>query len=303
MRSVSALALLAVAALLSGCEPSPPRAERASVVATIFPLGDLLARMAGGAVPVETLLPPRASPATWEAAPRQIRTLSRARGVVSVGAGLDAWVEELIPSDRDLPRLRITDGLALRATTHDHGPAEAHPEGEAGDPHVWLDPLLVRDRILPRMEAFLSALAPDHATGIGVRAAALADSLTALDAEIRAVLAEAPGRRFVATHDAWTYFAGAYGLESVGSVYERPGHEPSVRGLARLVRAARAAGLASVLAEPQLAATAARALAAELGVGVTVVDPLGGPGLDGRESYFEMMRFNARAFREALGGP
>ena len=67
--------------------------------------------------------------------------------------------------------------------------------------------------------------------------------------------------------------------------------------------AAREAGIPSVLTEPQLAATAAEALAEELGVGITLADPLGGTGVEGRDSYFAMMRFNARAFREALGAP
>jgi zinc transport system substrate-binding protein len=69
------------------------------------------------------------------------------------------------------------------------------------------------------------------------------------------------------------------------------------------VETAREAGVTTILAEPQLASTAAEALADELDVEVRVVDPLGGPGVEGREDYFQMMRFNARAFREALGGP
>ena len=95
------------------------------------------------------------------------------------------------------------------------------------------------------------------------RSAALADSLTALDAEIRAQLAGLPQRGFIATHEAWDYFAIRYDLRDLGSVYEGPGHEPSARGLARLVDAALGEGLRAVLSEPQLAETAARALADE----------------------------------------
>jgi zinc transport system substrate-binding protein len=133
-----------------------------------------------------------------------------------------------------------------------------------------------------------------------LRAAAWADTLSALDSEIRAGLAGAASRGFIATHDAWSYFAARYKLEPIGSLYERPGHEPSARGLAELVDAARATGLAAVLAEPQLAETAAMALAGEIGADVIVVDPLGGLGIEGRESYPEIMRFNARSFARAL---
>ncbi len=292
-------ALLAFVA--AGCDaPRPSGSGGAELVATVFPVADLLARVAGPGVEVATLLPPRASPSTWEATPAQIRTLGGARGVVSVGAGLDAWVDGLVPDD-GVRRLRLTDGMDLLHGGHDHARGAAD-DAEGGDPHVWLDPLLVRDEVLPRLTAFVGALYPDSAAAVARRASALADSLTALDGAIRATLAEAGGRRFVSTHDAWGYFARAYGLESVGSVYERPGHEPSARGLAGLVRRAREAGIPSVLAEPQLASTAAEALAAELGAGVTVVDPLGGPGLDERDGYLALMRFNARAFREGLGG-
>jgi ABC-type Zn2+ transport system substrate-binding protein/surface adhesin len=57
------------------------------------------------------------------------------------------------------------------------------------------------------------------------------------------------------------------------------------------------------LSEPQLAGTAARALADELGADIVLVDPLGGPGLPGRTRYLEMMRFNALSFSRALGQP
>jgi ABC-type Zn uptake system ZnuABC Zn-binding protein ZnuA len=302
-------AFLAVA-LASACGGASPAVEGPDVVATVFPVAELTGRLAGRNVAVSTLLPPRASPASWEPSPGQIRTLRSARGVVSVGAGLDAWVEELLPGGTVL-HLRLTRGMRLRDTGHPAGPDGDGPGGTrtagpgetgVGDPHVWLDPLRVRDRILPALTGFLAGLFPAESDGVRARAAALSDSLTALDAEIRRLLADVPERRFVATHDAWGYFAEAYDLRPLGSVYERPGQEPSARGLARLVERARAAGVTTILTEPQLASTAAEALAAELGVEVRVVDPLGGPGVEGREDYFEMMRFNARAFREALGG-
>jgi len=282
-----------------GCAPvETPRGNVPVVVVTIFPVADLAARVAGDALRVETLLPPRASLHTWEATPGQIRMLHRAAGYVTVGGGLDGWLEGLGEDTPGLATLRLTDGLTLRRSHN------AHEGDETGDPHVWLDPILVRDELLPRLTAFLAGLVPEaQAAGVRARGAAMADSLTALDAEIRGRLAGLPRRGFIATHEAWTYFAERYDLHDLGSLYEGPGHEPSAKGLARLVDAARATGLGAVLTEPQLAETAARALADEVGAEVVLVDPLGGPGLPGREGYFDLMRFNARAFARALGNP
>jgi zinc transport system substrate-binding protein len=263
------------------------------VVVTIFPVADLVAKVGGDAIRVETLLPPRASVHTWAATPGQIRALDHAAGYVSVGGGLDGWLDDAVEGVPGLRTLRITDGIHLART------ARGGEEG-TGDPHVWLDPILVRDSVLPRLTAFLVDLAPTHEAGLRARADALRDSLTALDADIRRTLAGAK-RSFIATHDAWSYFADRYDLRQLGSLYESPGHEPSARALAGLVDAARAAGVGAVLSEPQLAGTAARALAGELDVDVVVVDPLGGPGIEGREGYLQLMRFNARAFARALG--
>jgi len=264
------------------------------VVVTIFPVADLVAKVGGEAIRVETLLPPRASVHTWAATPGQIRDLNHAAGYVSVGGGLDGWLDDAAKDVPGLRMLRITDGIHLARAAH------GKEEG-TGDPHVWLDPILVRDSILPRLLAFLVELAPTREAGLQARADALRDSLTALDRDIQRTLAGAKQRSFIATHDAWSYFADRYGLRQLGSLYESPGHEPSARGLAGLVDAARAAGVGAVLSEPQLAATAARSLARELGVDVVVVDPLGGPGIEGREGYLQLMRFNARAFARALG--
>lgn len=293
------LAAALAAATASACAPSPSEGGPALVVATIFPIADLTARVGGDAIRVQTLLPPRASVHTWEATPAQIRSLSRARAYITVGGGLDTWLEDMGADTPGLRTLRLTDGMALRRSEEGH----EHEGEDTGDPHVWLDPILVRDEIVPRIRDLLIALVPAQESGIRTRAQALADSLTALDSDIRSTLADRKVDGFIATHDAWSYFAERYGLVSLGNLYPSPGHEPSARGLARLMDAARASGVGAVLSEPQLSETAGGALAVELGVGVVTVDPLGGAGVEGRDSYLDLMRFNARAFARALGAP
>lgn len=286
----------------SACAPEVPEPGPPLVVVTIFPIADLTAMVGGDAVRVETLLPPRASLHTWEATPGQIRSLGRAEGYVTVGGGLDGWLEGLGADAPGLRTLRLTDGMTLRRAQeeHPHGSEEA---AGTGDPHVWLDPIRVRDEMLPRITEMLVQLVPGHEADVRARGSALADSLTALDAEIRLRLTARRRDGFVATHDAWSYFAERYGLRPLGNLYEGPGHEPSARGLARLVDTGRAAGLRAVLSEPQLSETAARTLAGEIGAEVVMVDPLGGPGLADREGYLQLMRFNALAFARALGIP
>jgi len=297
------LLLAPLVAWASGCarDADPAGARRAEaarplVVASIFPLGDLAARVGGDAVRVQVLLPPRASPSTFEPTARQVASLSGAAAYLFVGGGMDRWAEVLVPAGPEAPVVRVTEGLALRDEEEHRG------EGETGNPHVWLDPVRVRDELLPRIASALVAAAPGEAGAIAERRAALADSLTALDAEIRKTLEDVPSRAFVSTHGAWTYFAERYDLVPLGSVYGSPGREPSSRGLARLVEAARRAGVRAVFVEPQLGEAGTRAVAGELGLDVHLLDPMGGAGQAGRDDYLSLMRFNARQMAKALGG-
>lgn len=281
-------------AILAGCADTRTATgsdTRPVVAVSLHPIASLVRAIGGDAVVVRTLLPPGAHPDTYETTPRMAESLTGADLVVRVGGGADAWLGEDRPGT-----LVLTRGMRLLQQA-DHDPDHA-----TGNPHVWLDPVLVRDSLLPRLADALTEVAPDSAHAIRERTRAFADSLTALDAEIRTLLRDVPSRGFIAAHPAWDYFAARYDLEQVGVVQRSPGAELGTRELARLVDAARTRGVVAVIAEPQLGRAGVEALADELDVRVEVADPVGGAGLAGREDYLSLMRYDARAFARALGG-
>lgn len=294
---------VAVVLVIAGCAsrdaPPPPTGSR--VVASIFPVADLLRFLAPEGTSVEVLLPPGASPATFEPGPQAVRSLAAARAVVLVGAGLDPWVRGIVEGAGEARFLEITEGIALLDEAHGH---EGSLHG-GGNPHIWLDPILVRDSVLPRLAALWIALEPGAEEWIGLRARMLADSLTALDAEVRDLLGPDSGAAFISSHAAWGYFARRYDLREVGVVFESPGNEPSPRALAAMLEEARRIEARAVFAEPQFGTAPVEALAGELGVRVGVLDPLGGPEAPGRSTYFALIRFNAAQFEQgfrATGG-
>lgn len=192
----------------------------------------------------------------------------------------------------------------------DHEGEEGHaerPAGHAGhahgvlgeDPHWWLSPVLAARSLGPIAEAFAS-VDPIQAEAYRSRARATAASLEALDREIAAQLAPLRGRRFVSAHRAWVYFAERYGLVEAASIEPVPGREPSPRELKALVAEGRRGGLGRLFTEPQFPPAAARVVAREAGLELTLVDPIG--GVAGRATYPELMRFNAEAFRRGLSG-
>jgi len=282
------VAVLAAVLAAAGCrDHGEPDAggSRPVIAVTIFPIADLTRELSGPAAEIVTVLPPGASPHTFEPSPALARQLARARLIIAVGAGLDDWAGDLARGAQ-VHRVTVTDGIAL----------------VDGNPHVWLDPILIRDQLVPRVVDALIAIAPASADGIRTRGADYQGELTALDAELRAQLAHLTSRAFLASHPAWTYFAARYDLDEVGVVYKAEGREPSPRELADLVVRARRAGVRAVFTEPQLGDLGVRTLADELDATVRTLDPLGGAGVPERGSYLELLRYDARIFVDALGG-
>lgn len=294
---------LLLAAAVAGLGPVASAAQTdVSVVATIHPLGEIVKEVGGSLVSVHTILPPGASPHTFEPRPAHVRAIADAQLFVAVGEGLDDWALTLARSAGRLHVLLVAErvkdaGLGLPYDENDRGHDHAH--GEI-DPHVWLDPILVKDVIAPAVAGELMTLLPQHADEIRQNLSRFAKELERLDAWTRDRLAPWPGASFISYHSAWGYFARRYGLEQLASVADFPGQEPSARWIAQVVRTARQLGVKVIFAEPQLSPKAAETIAREIGGQVLLLDPIGGEGLVGRESYVDLMRYNTEMLVQAL---
>lgn len=293
------------------------------VVVSIHPYADLARQIAGDAAEVTTLLPAGASPHAYDPSPSQATALARA-DVVVMNGGIDAWLERLVDATApNAAHLVILEAIAFTPVEmHEHQdgeetvehtePQDAHGDEQAEghddasaegsdlffvNPHVWLDPTLAARAVTAMAETFAS-VAPTRAATFRANAEALVTELIALDAELAALLAPAAGAPFVPFHDAWPYFAQRYGLEIVVSLEPFPGREPSPRYVADAVALVRAAGALAVFGERQLNPRPAEVVAESAGVGLVILDPIG--GAPGPERYQDLMRENARKIVEAL---
>ncbi len=300
MRRRCFLPVLLVGAALLGLAFARPDAHAADpalrVVTSIPPLAMIVSDLGGRRVAVRSILPPGADPHTFEPKPSDALAITQADVIVVLGSPIDSWIGKAIgpSSGAAVVRLDAGEGDVAADDHHDHA-------GHHDDPHVWLDPLWVRDHAVRPLQRALADADPAGAAQYGEAARRVSEAMTDLDDDIRSAFAGAVTRSFLAWHPAWDRFAERYGLHSIGSVGEVAGREPSVRAMIDAIRAARAAGVRAVLVEPQVEARQARVLADELGVAVVLVDPLGDPTSLERSTYRLMMLFNANAFARALG--
>jgi ABC-type Zn uptake system ZnuABC Zn-binding protein ZnuA len=279
------------------------RAERLRVAATIFPLADLARQVGGERVTVVTLLPANASEHSFEPTPSLMRQVRGTRLLVKVGANLDPWADRLLRGQGSLPATVVaTEGVRLLPVAQQQllQKRHDHDHGQGDDPHVWLDPVTVRDSLVPRLVAAMSRLSPSDAPLFRANGDRLRRDLTQLDQEFRNTVAALPRRDFIALHSAWGYLAQRYGLRQIAAVEAFPGKEPSARYLAALISLARRQGVRTIFAEPQLSDKAARTIAAEIGGSVLLLDPVGGERVAGRNSYLGLMRHNLATIKAGM---
>lgn len=326
-------AALLVILLGAGCAPEEAAVEEEEavlkIVTTIYPLADIADQVGGDKVEVSHLLPAGASPHTYEPTVEQARMVERADVFLYVGADLDNWAVNMTEAaGPELAVINMSEQVEIIEATRyleveDNGPErdghdhhngceenhDDHDHHEHGDcdhdhgpedPHFWLDPLIVRDAIVPAIFNKLVELAPEDEDYLTRRHEEYQSELTVLHEEIEAATAGFSRHSFIAFHSAWQYFAERYGLEEVAVIAQFPGQEPSAGWIADLVELIKEKEIGAIFTEPQFSPELAERIAEESGTEVMVIDPLGGEEIPGRESYLDMMRFNLSVFKEAL---
>ena len=268
--------LVACCLLLVACGPPPSGSDgRIGVAVSVPPQGWLVERIGGDLVDVRVLVPPGASPHSHRPSDRDLAELRRCRVYFRTGVPAErgGWLERLTasggPQVVDLRRglVAIDDDHAH----HDHHDHHHHEHDHGVDPHIWLDPAMLRVQAAG-IHAVLATLDPDHATDLSQRHAALERDLATLEAELDQRLAPHRGRAFAVYHPAWTRFAAAHGLRQLS--VETAGGEPGDAELTALQQELRTAAITTLFVQPQIHGRSAERVAQALGLELRTLDPL-----------------------------
>ena len=171
-----------------------------------------------------------------------------------------------------------------------------------GDPHMWLTVPNAMVYVRNITDGLVAA-DPDNAAAYRERAEAYLAELQALDEEVRAAIAGIPQdhRVLIVYHDAFQYFAAEYGIELAAAVLPAsPSQQASAAAVAEIIEIVGDREVGAVYREPQFAAAALEAIAEEAGVRVLTL--YSAAFTDEVDSYVELMRENAKALVDGLGG-
>jgi len=277
--------------------------EKISVIASIFPVADMVKQVGGMYVDVTTVIPPGASPHTYEPKPSLLKKISEARVFFMIGAGLELWAGKFVRlSKNQLHTVKLSEGISLiKLSKHHHVGDEDILDTESGfaNPHIWLDPNIAK-LMVNKIVSVLCKIDNKHMEYYEKRGSAYLDKLDELHCLISSTVEKFKIRKYVCFHPAWDYFARQYGLESVGVIEAAPGRSPTPRSITKIVSLIIKHDIRAVFAEPQLNPKVAEVIANEANVKVLFLDPMGGSDVKGRNSYFDLMKYNLKVLQEAM---
>lgn len=312
MRTWIFLVLLATWLSAAGCAPAATPAAgdgKLQVVATTTIVGDVVQQIGGDAIDLAVLLPVGADPHSFDPAPADVVTISKADVIFINGAGLEAFMAQLLQNATSTASVvEVSAGIELiNQEAHADEEADAdeeHHEHTGGDPHTWTDPNNVIIWV-DNIAAELSRLAPAHADQFAANAERYRQELQTLDTWVRAQVELIPeaNRKIVTDHAVFGYFAQRYGFEQVGAVIPsfNTMAEPSAQDIAALEDAIRTLGVKAVFVGRTVSPDLARRVADDTGARLVPVytGSLGEADSDAA-TYPDFIRANVNAFVQAL---
>jgi len=274
------------------------------VVASFSILADMVREVGGSHVEVSALLGPNADSHVFDPTPADAKRIAAARLVVVNGLGFEGWLDRLVKaSGYRGPIVIASQGVQLSAALKEphphvnntHGHVHAHPPG-AADPHAWQS-LSNAERYVQTIRGALTAALPAQAVDFEKNAEDYIKRMRALDQSIKIRIAEVPPerRRVIISHDAFGYFAAAYGVKFYPLQGMATGSEPSAAEIVRIVDQIKKNKVSAIFTEnisdPRALARIAKDSGASIG-GVLYADALTEPGT-AADTYLKMYEHNA----------
>lgn len=280
-------------------------AQPLRVVATTGMVADLVSRVGGNAVVVESLMGPGVDPHLYRATASDVRRLQRADAIFYNGLKLEGRLEET------LERIGERRGTVFAVTAmvaQERLLKEGDGPDAVADPHLWFDVSLWAETV-PAVVAGLSKVAPARAAEFAARGEVVGRALAELHAWAVAKAAELSEaqRVLVTSHDAYSYFGRAYGFQVVGLQGLSTVNEAALADMAKLVDFIRERGLKAVFVESSVPKATIERIAEDAGVVIGAElfsDAMGAPGQLrlGYDvgTYGGMVRYNLTVIVEAL---
>jgi zinc/manganese transport system substrate-binding protein len=324
---------LALALCLGLAQASEAADAKVKAVASFSILGDMVKTVGGDRVNVVTLVGPDGDAHVFSPTPNDAKSLAQADILFVNGLGFEGWMDRLadasgfkgpvVVASQGVKPIEMEEGAhhhgdeghAKDETPHDghaksedhdhdeHAKGEDHDADEIADPHAWQN-LANGEIYVGNIRDALIAADPEGKAVYEKNADAYLAALHKEDDAVKAAVAKLPPerRRIITSHDAFGYFAAAYGLEVIAPEGVSTESEASAQDVAKIIRQIREEKIPAVFLENITDRRLLDQIAAETGAkigGTLYSDALSGS--DGpAPTYLDMFKHNIGALSAAL---
>jgi len=264
------LFILAMAFIVASCGAG--KQEKANVITvSILPQKTFVQKIVGDDFPVNVLIPPGASPATYTLLPSQLKDISQSAVWFRIGyiAFEHSWKDKIAQTNSDMKVINIAEGLDLIADQMEQHGDHVHIDGV--DPHVWLSPVMVKQMAKVILDE-VSKLNPEKAAEYEANYQKFVEECDQLDAELKSKLEPYKGRKFIVFHPSLAYYAREYGLDQYS--LETGGKEPTPQHMKEIVDMANENDIRVIYIQSEFDRDHARVFAEEITGKVIAVWPL-----------------------------
>lgn len=252
-----------------------------AVLTDIAPIHGLVSVVMGDVGTPELFLAPGVDVHSYAMTPSDAQTLANAELIIWVGADLISWLAEpiatLAPDAKKLELLETTGWTPREVDEHD-GADDDHGEH---DPHAWIDPQIASVWV-GHIADVLAQADPENAATYQTNAADYTTELTELRASIATQLAPAGGQSIIWPHDAYGYFADAFGLTGVATIADAAANTP---GPAHIAELRALPDVACILADPEVGDRWTAVIAEGTSAKTGMIDPVGAQFALGADHY------------------
>ncbi|MEM7321600.1 MAG: zinc ABC transporter substrate-binding protein [Actinomycetota bacterium] len=301
IRPVIALVMLVFLAGCGGGSSAEDGDGRLIVLATTGQIHDAVRNVAGDQVELIGLLGPGVDPHVYIPTEGDVSAFNDADVIFYNGLFLEAQMERIL---EQLASSRTVVAVGDRQEESDLIPVG---DGEF-DPHIWNDPVLWQG-VVEVIRDTLVAADPDNGAVYEANAGQYLDTIADTHAEMLALVDRVPPdqRLLITAHDAFGYYARAYGFEVAGLQGLSTESEASTADVQQLADLIVSRRISAIFVETSVstrsieavqAAVSAQGLSVEIG-GSLFSDALGEEGHPA-ETYVGMLRHNTETIVNAL---
>ncbi len=253
-------------------------AQNLNVTVSILPQKYFVEKIAQDKVTVNVMVKPGFSPHNYEPKTSQMKNIASSKIYFAMGVSFEkVWLNRFKSANKNIKIVDISKNIKkLPMINHEHHSDENNQHNTTHDdvsldPHVWLDPILVKIQAQNILETLVQVDIKNK-DFYEKNYHLFINELDMLDNQLKKILAVSRDKSFMVFHPSWGYFAARYDLEQIPVEVE--GKQPKISEIIKLVKEANEHNIRIIFVSPQFSQKSAEVISSNINGTIFIIDPL-----------------------------